>query len=154
VDKSSEPPLHFYQRFGAIAGLDRVAPTLVTSELRNPVQLEAEVARLKGRRRVWLVFTAHLSDPGGREDGFIRQTLDRLGHRLDAAEARGYFALLYDFTGPEPRQSHALGAHVAREESGDAGLAVGGGRERLAIEDAAELIEGDVASAEDHPHPL
>lgn len=101
VDGASEPPFRFYQRFGGIAGLGRIEPTRVATELRDPEQLESEIARWAGRGRVWLVLTAHMGDPGGREDRFLRRTLDRLGQRLDSAEARGYLALLYDFQPPE-----------------------------------------------------
>jgi hypothetical protein len=96
-DDASAPPFVYYQKYGSDPNLRRIAPTHVDCELREPDQLIAEAGRLRGRRRVWLLFTAIQPDPRGREDGFIALTLDQLGTRLEEAKARGYYAYLYDF---------------------------------------------------------
>ncbi|MDB5349612.1 MAG: hypothetical protein JWN86_859 [Planctomycetota bacterium] len=100
VDRASEPPFRFYQTYARLEGLAPLTPTLVDSELRDPKSLAAEVRRLKGHPRVWIVFTAHMGDPGGHEDMLLTLTLDQLGSRRETIKAPGYYAHLYDFREP------------------------------------------------------
>jgi hypothetical protein len=105
VDGGSGPPLRFYQQYGRIAGLDRVVPTHCDWEMGNPLALVPELPSLRDQPRVWLLVSAHLRDPGGRQAQLVQVTLDQWGRRLDSARARGYYAHLYDFrsrphTGP------------------------------------------------------
>lgn len=97
VDGGSGPPFRFYQKYGRIPGLDRIVPTDCDWEMGNPVALVPELPALRDQPRVWLLVSAHLRDPGGRQAQLVRVTLDQWGRRLDSATARGYYAHLYDF---------------------------------------------------------
>jgi hypothetical protein len=98
VDGASEAPFRFYQSFARIEDLDRLEPSMTANELRDPEALSVELERWRGRPRVWFVITAHMGDPGGREDRFLLHTLDRLSRQRESIFAKGYQAHLCDLT--------------------------------------------------------
>ncbi len=109
VDRASEPPFRFYRSHARVEGLGPIEPILVESELRDPDSLAAVARRFRGRPRVWIVFTAHMGDPGGREDRLIALTLDQLGRRGEKIAARGYYAQLCDFREPSAPPGNGSG---------------------------------------------
>jgi hypothetical protein len=100
VDGGSEPSFRWYQTYGRIPGLDRVAPTLSKRGLSDPSALIPSLPELSDRARVWIVISAHIPDRGGREAKFIKLTLDQWGQQIGSANANGYYARLYDFRAP------------------------------------------------------
>ncbi len=97
VDACSEPSFHWYQTYGHIAGLDRVAGTLCPESLTDAPQLVPGLPAVQGRSRVWVVVSDHIPDRGGRAAQVLRLTLDQWGERLGTVTVRGYYAYLYDF---------------------------------------------------------
>jgi hypothetical protein len=57
-----------------------------------------EIHALRGRPRVWFVFTASPKSLVGEEEKFFAATLDAEGKRLDARRFQGSSAYLYDLT--------------------------------------------------------
>jgi 4-amino-4-deoxy-L-arabinose transferase-like glycosyltransferase len=57
----------------------------------------ADLARLKGQKRVWMIF-AHVYSSGGRlEENYMIDYVESMGTRLDAVRAVGASAYLYKF---------------------------------------------------------
>jgi hypothetical protein len=102
VDASSEPTFRFYRNDAQLRGLANIEPTRTENDLHNPESLAAEARRHHGQPRVWLIFSDHMGDPGGRESKFLELTLDSIGRRKVRIEAPGYSAELRDFSGPTP----------------------------------------------------
>jgi hypothetical protein len=96
TEVGSAPAFRFYREYGQIAGLERLSPTIVNVELRDPDRLMAELERFRDRPRVWVLFSDHGTDPGGREGRFLRFAMDRFGTRKAEIAAKGYFAWMYD----------------------------------------------------------
>ena len=97
VDKDSAPPFRFYQRYGRDPALRSVEPVACDVEFIDPESLAGVVRGQEGRSRVWLVYSAHRADPGGREAKLLTFLLDQWGRRVETRAAKGFYAHLYDF---------------------------------------------------------
>ena len=111
VDRYADLPLRYYQAYGRVEGLDRVAITRTELSLTEPGDLAREIARWRGRPRVWIVLDAALPDPANPSRLALKVLLDLNGERIDSATSRRYSAHLYDFTdAPSPRPARPPGA--------------------------------------------
>ncbi len=98
VDGRSAPPFRFYQEYGGIDRLDRVAATpLPKADLTEPETLARRIKALKGRDRVWLILEAELADPQNDQRQALKVLLDRDGELLASHTSRRYSAYLYRF---------------------------------------------------------
>jgi hypothetical protein len=59
-------------------------------------QAERDVEALRGRQRVWVLFSHVMKPSGLDEERFFLQLLDRAGARLDVRRATGAALYLYD----------------------------------------------------------
>jgi hypothetical protein len=64
---------------------------------------ESDLDRLRGHRRVWLLFSHVRKIKGVSEEEFMTQYLDRLGVRIERFRRSGASAYLYDLSkSPSP----------------------------------------------------
>lgn len=98
----SDVPFRFYRhRFGLghdRFGLADVEPVFGRKVESTEDALSADLARVRGRPRVWVLLTHTAALGGPDETAIVSAILDRWGTRLDAYSARGALVLLYDLT--------------------------------------------------------
>ena len=97
VDRFSALPFLYYRDFGRVDRLDRVTPTPTDLALNEPEDLVREIARWKGRPRVWFLFDTALPDPINLSRGALKVLLDQGGKQIESASCRRYSAHLYRF---------------------------------------------------------
>ena len=95
VDRYSDLPFLYYQRFGRVDRLDRVRFSRTERSLTEPAELAEEIARWKGRPRVWFLLDTALPDPINLSREALKVLLDQNGERIESASCRRYSAHLY-----------------------------------------------------------
>jgi hypothetical protein len=95
VDPYSALPFLYYKQFGQVDGLDRVATISSKLSLNDPEGLAEEIARWKGRPRVWFLLDTALPDPINLSRGALKVLLDQSGERMESFSCRRYSAHLY-----------------------------------------------------------
>ncbi len=105
VDRYSALPFQYYQSFGGVKGLERVAITRSERALCEPQDLAAEITRWRGRSRVWFLLDTALPDPVNLSRGALKVILDQAGEPLDSASCRRYSAHLYRLRGDDAGQA-------------------------------------------------
>ena len=95
IDPYSAPPFRYYQQYGKVEGLDRVQASPTKLSLNEPEELAEEVARHKGRPRVWFLLDTALPDPINFSRAALKVVLDQGGERIESASCRRYSAHLY-----------------------------------------------------------
>jgi 4-amino-4-deoxy-L-arabinose transferase-like glycosyltransferase len=81
-------------------GLDPERATIGTSAESVWLEDLGDVERLRGKPRVWVLFThVHLRESARTEEDFFLFQLDRVGRRLDERHAHGASLYLYDLHG-------------------------------------------------------
>ena len=90
---SAELPLAYYRERGRIAPMEQINGIAV----RNDWQAyNDDLSRLRGRTRVWVLFSHAWRGNGADEEMLILNDLDHMGRRLDGMQATGAAAFLYD----------------------------------------------------------
>ncbi len=101
----------YYAKFYGFKQSDYVEG--IQSALMNPAwgQVEADLQRLRGRPRVWVLFT-HTWDLNGVDDQrLFLYFLDKMGRRVDSLKMpEGYDAAVYLYDLSEPRSKPEAGA--------------------------------------------
>jgi hypothetical protein len=97
VDRYSDLPFLYYQKYGRIDRLERVSITSTRQSLCEPEGLATEIRRWKGYPRVWFLLDTSLPDPINLSRASLKVILDQSGEPLDSISCRRYSAHLYDF---------------------------------------------------------
>jgi hypothetical protein len=92
----AEPAFRYYTMQGGMPRGRIVFGSLSRDDLGGYL---AELERLAGRPRVWLVFSHVFRRRGMDEERFLLYPLDRHGVRRDAIVGHGAAAYLYDLSG-------------------------------------------------------
>jgi hypothetical protein len=95
VDRFSVMPFLYYQQFGGVDGLGRVSISRTGLSLNEAADLAEEIARWKGRPRVWFLLDTALPDPINGSMAALKVLLDQGGERIESASCRRYSAHLY-----------------------------------------------------------
>src|ERR1700730_5903765 len=88
-----------FQYYAARFSLNKVNLVLGTSD--NWENYEKDLGQLRGRRRVWLLFSHSHAGPSIDEEQFFLYLLDRSGRRLDSFKSVGAAVYLYDLHEPK-----------------------------------------------------
>lgn len=96
----SEVPFNYYKnRFGGgadVYGLEGMPTILGEAGERDPSIYAGDLARLRGKGRVWVLITHPRALGGIDEEQLFPEILDRFGKQLDRVGAFNACALLYD----------------------------------------------------------
>jgi len=92
---SAEFPLQYYRERGRIGPIDEIMG--VASRDDWPRYME-DLNRLRGQKRVWILFSHVWRDNGADEQSFFLEHLDQIGKRVDSMQVIGASAYLYDLS--------------------------------------------------------
>jgi hypothetical protein len=92
---SAELPLQYYRERGRIGTIEQI--TGVASR-ENWQRYSDDLDRLRGQKRVWILFSHVWHSAGADEQAIFLSHLDRIGRRLDSMQATGASAYLYDLS--------------------------------------------------------
>jgi len=88
-----EPALKYYSWRGVISPI----PTVIGIESRqNWKAYPPDLSRLRGKTRVWILFSHVYRESGADEERLFLDYLDKMGTRESATQAMGASAYLYD----------------------------------------------------------
>ena len=93
---SAQLPLQYYRERGRIGPIEQI--TGVASR-ENWQRYSDDLDRLRGQKRVWILFSHVWRTSGVDEQAFFLDHLDRIGRSLDRIQATGASAYLYDLSG-------------------------------------------------------
>ena len=99
------PALEYYTRRGLIGHIDEV---IGVDSHQQWAGYEEDLNKLRGQKRVWILFS-HVWQSGGLdEEVLLLNYLDRLGTRLDSIRVTGSSAYLYDLSSPRPTSTASV----------------------------------------------
>src|SRR4029077_739083 len=93
------PALEYYNRRGLIGPIDEI---IGVDSHQQWASYDQDLNKLRGQKRVWIVFS-HVWQTGGvDEEVLFLNYLDLFGTRLDSIQATGSSAYLYDLSARRP----------------------------------------------------
>jgi hypothetical protein len=99
------PALEYYTRRGVIGPIDEV---IGVDSHQQWVSYEEDLNKLRGQKRVWILFS-HVWQTGGvDEEVLFLNYLDLFGTRLDSHQVTGASAYLYDLSARRPAPTASL----------------------------------------------
>ena len=99
---SARFPVDYYQQRGLSGPIEQIIGVESRGDWKS---YREDLDRLRGRKRVWIVFSHIFSDNAGNEERVFLDYLDDIGRRLDNAQATGASAYLYDLSAPPEQPS-------------------------------------------------
>lgn len=93
---SAALPLQYYRERGQIGSIEQVTGVASREDWQ---QYRDDLDRLRGQKRVWILFSHVWRSPGADEEALFLDHLSRIGRRLDSMQATGASAYLYDLSG-------------------------------------------------------
>jgi hypothetical protein len=93
---SAELPLQYYREQGRIGSMEQITGVASRDDWQA---YDADLDNLRGKGRVWILFSHIYRNSGADEEALFLDHLDRTGRRLDAMQATGASAYLYDLSG-------------------------------------------------------
>ena len=97
---SAEYALDYYRQRGLIGPIDLIVGV---ESRENWRAYREDLDRLRGQKRVWVLFSHVWTNAGADEERLFVDHLDDIGERLDAVQAPGTSAYLYDLSVPPER---------------------------------------------------
>lgn len=96
------PAFNYYSKVYGLTENHRYVPRISSRE--NWEKYREDVAQLKSRARVWIIFAHVYSGAGGKdEETYIVEYLESIGTRIDGVKAEGASAYLFDLAS-DPRR--------------------------------------------------
>jgi uncharacterized membrane protein len=93
------PALEYYTRRGLIGPIDEV---IGVDSHQQWARYEEDLNKLRGQKRVWIVFSHVWQTGGADEEVLFLNYLDLFGTRLDSIQVTGSSAYLYDLSARRP----------------------------------------------------
>jgi hypothetical protein len=95
----AEPALKYYTSIGKISSMPRIVAVVSREDW---TKYWADLDQLRGKPRVWVLFSHVYRDGGADEERLFLDYLDRMGARIDSVQAIGAAAYLYDLSTKQP----------------------------------------------------
>jgi hypothetical protein len=96
---SASFPLAYYRERGVLGSMNEV---IGVDSRDNLALYRADLDKLRGQKRVWILFSHDWQSSGIDEQAYFLDYLDQIGKRLDGMQATGAAAYLYDLSGTGP----------------------------------------------------
>ncbi len=93
---SAEFPLQYYRERGRIGSIEQIVGVSSRNVWWRYIE---DLDRLRGQKRVWILFSHVWRSSGVDEQAFFLDHLDQIGRKLDSMQATGASAYLYDLSG-------------------------------------------------------
>jgi hypothetical protein len=93
---SAELPLEYYREQGRIGPIEQITGVSSRDAWRPYMD---DLDKLRGQKRVWILFSHVWRANGADEQALFLDHLDQIGRRLDGMQATGAGAYLYDLSG-------------------------------------------------------
>jgi hypothetical protein len=100
------PALEYYVGRGLIGPMEEV---IGPDSHQQWASYEQDLDNLRGKKRVWILFSHVWQNGGVDEEVLFLNYLDRFGTRLDSIQVTGSSAFLYDLSTPDLRSAAAIG---------------------------------------------
>jgi uncharacterized membrane protein len=91
----AEPALNYYTFEGKIGAMPRIVAVVSREDW---TKYWADLDQLRGKPRIWILFSHVYSGGGADEERLFVDYLDRMGTKLDSVQATGAAAYLYDLS--------------------------------------------------------
>ncbi len=88
-------PFEYYSERGLISPMTEVIGTESRQNWKSYIE---ELDKLRGNKRVWILFSHIYRAPGVDEERIFLEYLDRMGKRLESSQAAGAAVYLYDLS--------------------------------------------------------